>query len=414
MCGDFDNDGFLDLIEVNGWVNDDRKDFEGKPMRFYYNLGTGMMSFREMHQQVGLTNSGQGRALACFDNDHDGDLDVVLVNGSPDHIIYYRNDTPHDNNYLVIELEGLGANRFGIGAHIQVTTPGQSQIRELGGSNNFTSHNPFEVHFGLGNETVATVEVTWPDQSKSRLDNVAVNQRLNITATETNLRLVVFQGEGTGTYGLGERITIQARQAEEGYYFSHWSTASLGTFDDVHSEVTVFTMPNSTVSVEANFLPGVSPQDDVSVARRWMEVLLQAIRNDYARPTVHERNLFHVSAAMYDAWSAYRSIEQPWLLGNTQGEFTCDFDQNGVQMLDESSVREAISFAAYRIIRHRFVESPGASRITRDANALLGFLGLDRHNTSLDYSTDGATALGNYIADCYIRFGMQDGSNEVG
>ena len=42
-----------------------------------------------------------------------------------------------------------------------------------------------------------------------------------------------------------------------------------------------------------------------SVAREWNEVLLDGIRNDFARPTVHARNLFHTSIAMYDAWAAF-------------------------------------------------------------------------------------------------------------
>lgn len=42
-----------------------------------------------------------------------------------------------------------------------------------------------------------------------------------------------------------------------------------------------------------------------SVARQWNEELLNAIRNDFARPTIHARNLYHVSAAMWDAWAAY-------------------------------------------------------------------------------------------------------------
>ena len=45
--------------------------------------------------------------------------------------------------------------------------------------------------------------------------------------------------------------------------------------------------------------------DTRSVARQWNEELLEAIRRDFARPTVHARNLFHVSAAMWDAWAAY-------------------------------------------------------------------------------------------------------------
>ena len=42
-----------------------------------------------------------------------------------------------------------------------------------------------------------------------------------------------------------------------------------------------------------------------SVARRWNEVALQAIRNDFARPPIHARNLYHVTVAMWDAWAAY-------------------------------------------------------------------------------------------------------------
>ena len=45
-----------------------------------------------------------------------------------------------------------------------------------------------------------------------------------------------------------------------------------------------------------------------SVARQWNEQVLEAIRHDYARPTVHARNLFHVSVAMYDAWAAYQRM----------------------------------------------------------------------------------------------------------
>ena len=50
---------------------------------------------------------------------------------------------------------------------------------------------------------------------------------------------------------------------------------------------------------------GPGPVQGISVARQWNEVLLEAIRNDFARPTVHARNLCHVSAAMYDAWARW-------------------------------------------------------------------------------------------------------------
>ena len=62
-----------------------------------------------------------------------------------------------------------------------------------------------------------------------------------------------------------------------------------------------------------------------SVARKWNELMLDAIRNDFARPTVHSRNLFHVSAGMYDAWAAYDSIAKPYMLGDSVGGLVCPF-----------------------------------------------------------------------------------------
>ena len=76
---------------------------------------------------------------------------------------------------------GAGTNTHGIGAHISVVVPsGNRQVREMGGSNNFVSHNPFEVHFGLGKEEQAEVTVTWPDESIS-VEIVESNQQVVIS-----------------------------------------------------------------------------------------------------------------------------------------------------------------------------------------------------------------------------------------
>ena len=58
-----------------------------------------------------------------------------------------------------------------------------------------------------------------------------------------------------------------------------------------------------------------------SVARKWNEAVLEGIRNDFARPTVHARNLFHISAAMYDAWNVYNQSGEYYLLGKTLNVF---------------------------------------------------------------------------------------------
>ena len=73
----------------------------------------------------------------------------------------------------------------------------------------------------------------------------------------------------------------------------------------------------------------------------------------------------------------------------------------------EEARSQAMSFAAYRIIRHRFRLSPRASLIRRDADALLGALGYDPDGD------DRTTAFGNGIAQCYIDFGLVDGANEA-
>lgn len=150
-----------------------------------------------------------------------------------------------------------------------------------------------------------------------------------------------------------------------------------------------------------------------SVAREWNEVLLEAIRTDFARPTVHARNLFHISAAMYDAWAVYDEIATPYFLGNSIGGFEIPF--SGIQSSGfvEDDRNEAISYASYRLLKHRFEFSPGATKSDPLFDSLMVHLEYDPLFTSIDYSTGSAAALGNYIAEKIIEFGLQDGSNEL-
>jgi hypothetical protein len=149
-----------------------------------------------------------------------------------------------------------------------------------------------------------------------------------------------------------------------------------------------------------------------SVARSWNEALLDAIRKDLARPTVHARNLFHVSAAMYDAWAVYSDPATPYLAGGEVHGFACPMDGIDTRVDLQVAREQAISFAAYRIIRHRFAQSPGATTTLGDLDALMARLGYDAADTSTDV-TSGAAAVGNRIAECYIAYGLQDGANEA-
>jgi hypothetical protein len=149
-----------------------------------------------------------------------------------------------------------------------------------------------------------------------------------------------------------------------------------------------------------------------SVARMWNEVLLVAIRNDFARPTIHARNLFHVSSAMFDAWSVYKIQTQGFLFGNEVAGFSCSATDFALPDEVLPHQEQTISFAAYRIIQHRFAFSPGSVETMTVADNLMQSLGYDLDDESLDYAKGSAVALGNYIANCYIEFGLQDGANE--
>src|SRR5690606_31761467 len=119
-----------------------------------------------------------------------------------------------------------------------------------------------------------------------------------------------------------------------------------------------------------------------SVARQWNEELLNAIRKDLARPTVHARNLWHVSVAMWDAWAAYDARAKTYL-----------HHERATANDIKAARNETISFACYRIIRARFASSPGASISLPACDARMDALGYDKTFTST--IGDSPAALGN-------------------
>lgn len=101
-----------------------------------------------------------------------------------------------------------------------------------------------------------------------------------------------------------------------------------------------------------------------SVAREWNNILLEAIRNDYARPTVHARNLYHHSIIVYDSWAAFDQTRQTFLLGDTFHDYICSFDGIAVPIDVQAARHAAISYASYQFIRSRYTNSPNFSQGT--------------------------------------------------
>jgi hypothetical protein len=140
---------------------------------------------------------------------------------------------------------------------------------------------------------------------------------------------------------------------------------------------------------------------DGSIARRWNEQALAAIRLDLPRPTVHARNLFHLSAAMWDAWSAYDHV--------ATGVFVRE--RQHPEDVDEAR-RKAISYAAYGVLAHRYKPAIGGARTVACLRSVMRDLGLDpddAHDTGED-----PVAFGNRVAHQIVAKTAADGANEAG
>ena len=149
-----------------------------------------------------------------------------------------------------------------------------------------------------------------------------------------------------------------------------------------------------------------------SIAREWNEQLLEAIRKDFARPTVHARNLFHSSVLMYDAWAIFNNTAQPIFLGTTFGDYYTEYAPLAIPIDKNEASKEIMSYAVFRLLMHRFANSPNAMETLASLETFFASLGYDKNNTSLDYSDGSYAALGNYMASKMISFGFQDGANE--
>ncbi len=153
-----------------------------------------------------------------------------------------------------------------------------------------------------------------------------------------------------------------------------------------------------------------------SVARQWNEVQLAAIRQDLARPPVQARNLFHVSVAMYDAWSIYKPTTSTYLLGKTINNVLYSFTNNPPLISNDTlaSQKMAISYAAYRVLRSRYTNSPNATSAIRRFDSLMILLNYDTAIRSIDYINGTPAELGNYIALQVLLMSNNDGANQIG
>ena len=177
---DFDNDGLLDLLFVNGNVYPEIERFFAEykyknPRILLRNLGAGEFENVSGRCGAGITDRHSSRGCAFGDFDNDGKVDVAVMNmGEPPSLLH--NETANSNGWLKLKLIGTKSNRSAIGARAFVTAGGRRQRQEVLSQSSFYSQSDLRLHFGLGSATAADIEIQWPSGLKEFHRGVKSNQ----------------------------------------------------------------------------------------------------------------------------------------------------------------------------------------------------------------------------------------------
>ena len=459
---DFDLDGDEDLFVVNGYVFENRSTEQNYLFR---NLTVeGQDSFEDASAEFGLNDETVSVEAIDWDYDNDGDIDLFVTNSDGSSFLYENTTLNFDDenpalHWFKIQLEGTVSNRDAIGTIITLTTENGSLKRYYSGVG-FLSQSLQAVHFGLNDVTaILSVEIKWPsgiveifndldaditikatEGSGYELLDILPSQKIygcmdpvscsynpeatledgSCTYLETQLIIgnttSSFLRTETYSYDISDE-SIATWQVSGGEIISgqgtgtilvKWELADVGQVSVLESNSECSSLL-AFIDIE---LGTANLPEDVSIARLWNEVLLEAIRNDFARPTVHARNLFHTSVAMYDIWAIHNDIAEPYLIGNTVHGFSSNLEEFIPFESNEESLKRSISYAMYRILSHRFQNSPNAESSQELFDLIMDRLGYDISNASLLYEFGNSAALGNFVAQTIINFGLQDGSRE--
>ena len=190
---DFDNDGWLDIFIVNGHVypevDTDRLESTYEERKILYlNKRDGTFEDASMRSGPGVLIKKCSRGAAFGDLFNCGQIDIV-INNMHDTPTLLRNFAPNSNHALLLRLVGARSNPSPLGARVTVQVENRRMINEVRAGGSFCSQNDLRLHFGLGINTLADqIEIQWPSGKREVLRNVAGD------------RLVVIR-EGSGLVG---------------------------------------------------------------------------------------------------------------------------------------------------------------------------------------------------------------------
>jgi hypothetical protein len=177
MFLDFDNDGWPDLLLVNGHVypevdkNNLGSNYE-EPRILYHNLGKGNFADVSAGAGPGINMHASSRGLAVGDLWNDGRISAVItnLNAAPSLLV---NQVRNSNHWIAIRTVGTKSNRDGIGARISVKAGARTLVDEVRSGSSYNSSSDMRVHFGLGSTTkVDSVQIRWPSGLTERFANL--------------------------------------------------------------------------------------------------------------------------------------------------------------------------------------------------------------------------------------------------
>jgi hypothetical protein len=178
---DFDLDGQLDLMTVNGHIDDTVRNIRGnvgyaqRPLLFQ---NQGNARFRDVSAAVGagFAQSWVGRGLACGDFDRDGDVDVLITTNNG-RAVLLRNDQTAGNRSVRFRLRGTTSNRDAIGSSVRIFYAGVSQSRLVRSGSSYLSQSELPVTFGVGRrDRIDRVVITWPDGRSEEFKGLATGR----------------------------------------------------------------------------------------------------------------------------------------------------------------------------------------------------------------------------------------------
>lgn len=176
---DFDGDGQIDLFTTN----------HTSPSRLFRNLGNG--KFKDVAPQLGIDFPIDVFAATWGDFNRDGFMDVFL-NGHIGTALMKNRGTP--NNFIIITLigNGLTTNTSAIGTRVKVSTSRGNQIREVSGGRGGCEQDMLPIHFGVGKEREADIQVEWTDGNVCAFNSIDVRGGSMFSISENGCSINTF------------------------------------------------------------------------------------------------------------------------------------------------------------------------------------------------------------------------------